>query len=264
MTKSTLKPIVVLSDAHGFYHSMSAVIMHAGLMDQELNWTGKNTILIQMGDIIDRGQDYKAIDALLDLMQKQAPKEKGKVIRLLGNHELEILKKNYFITSMPYWEILPFREKLIKDILADKIQAAWAARGFLFTHAGCLDNLLEVLKKDLPKKITPNACAKLLNKILKESVINDDYTHPIFYVSQTRGGINPFAGIFWADIEELLENHSACPFKQIVGHTMLPQILTSPDKKVLCVDVGMPRVFEGTFEYIRFKNNNYKKIKIEE
>lgn len=264
MAKSTLKPIMVLSDAHGFYHSLSAVLIHAGLIDPELNWTGKNTILIQMGDIIDRGQDHKAIDTLLDLMQIQAKKHNGQVVRLLGNHELEILKKNYFVTTMPYWEIQPFREKLIKDILSDKIQAAWAARGFLFTHAGCLDSLLEILKKDLPQKITPQSCAKLLNKILKESVEKDNYSHPIFYVSHVRGGLHPFAGIFWADINELFEGHSNCPFKQIVGHTMVPKVTISEDKKAICVDVGMPRVFEGTFEYIKFENSKYKIIKIEE
>ncbi len=264
MAKSTLKPLMVLSDAHGFYHSLSAVLIHAGLINPELNWTGKNTILIQMGDIIDRGQDHKAIDMLLDLMQMQAKKQRGQVIRLLGNHELEILRKNYFVTTMPYWEIESFRTKLIGDILSGKIQAAWAGRGTLFTHAGCCDELFNVLKKDLPSKVTPQSCAKLLNEILFDSVKRDDFTHPIFYISQTRGGINPFAGIFWADINELLEKHSACPFKQVVGHTMVPGILVSKDKKVVCVDVGMPRVFEGTFEYIKYKNTNYEIVKIEE
>ncbi len=264
MAKSTLKPLMILSDAHGFYHSLSAVLIHAGLIDPELNWTGKNTILIQMGDIIDRGQDHKAIDMLLDLLQMQAKRKKGQVVRLLGNHELEILKKNYFVTTMPYWEIEPFRTKLIGDILGGKIQAAWAGRGTLFTHAGCCDALFNVLKKDLPAKPTPQNCAKLLNEILLESVRKEDFSHPIFYISQTRGGINPFAGIFWADIDELMESHSLCPFKQVVGHTMVPKILISEDKKITCVDVGMPRVFEGTFEYIKYKNINYEIVKIEE
>lgn len=264
MAKSTLKSLMVLSDAHGFYHSLSAVLIHAGLIDPDLNWTGKNTILIQMGDIIDRGPDHKAIDILLNYLQIQAKKEKGQVVRLLGNHELEILKKNYFVTTMPYWEITPFREKLIKDILKGKIIAAWAARGFLFTHSGCTDALFKVLKKDLPAKITPQNMAKLLNKILIESVKKEDFSHPIFYVSKARGGLDPFAGIFWADLNELLLNHATCPFKQIVGHTMVPQIIISPDKKVIGVDVGMPRVFEGTFEYLKFKNNKYQIVKIEE
>lgn len=264
MAKSTLKPLMVLSDAHGFYHSLSAVLIHAGIMNPELKWTGKNTVLIQMGDIIDRGQDHKEIDLLLDLLQNQAKKEKGQVVRLLGNHELEILRRNYFVTSMPYWEILPFRTKLIQDILKGKIQAAWAGRGVLFTHAGCCNELFEILKKDLPQKVTPQSCAKLLNEILIESVKKDDFTHPIFYISQTRGGINPFAGIFWADINELLTSHDSCPFKQIVGHTMVPRIISSKDKKVLCVDVGMPRVFEGTFEYLVFKNSNCKIVKMKE
>lgn len=263
MVKSTLKPLMVLSDAHGFYHSLSAVLIHAGLIDPQLNWTGKNTILIQMGDIIDRGQDHRAIDLLLDLMQIQAKKSKGQVVRLLGNHELEILRGNYGITTMPYWEILPFREKLIKDILKDKVQAAWAGRGFLFTHAGCTNALFNTLKKELPAKITPQNCAKLLNNILKESVKNNNYSHPIFYVSKSRGGFHNFAGIFWADLNELIASHNVCPFKQIIGHTMVPKIVFSEDKKIIGVDVGMPRVFEGTFEYLKFKGTKYKIIKIE-
>lgn len=264
MAKSTLKPLMILSDAHGFYHSLSAVLIHAGIIDPDLNWTGKNTILIQMGDIIDRGQDYKAIDILLNYLQMQAKKERGQVVRLLGNHELEILKKNYCVTTMPYWEIKPFREKIIKDITEGKIQAAWAGRGFLFTHSGCTNALFNVLKKELPTKPTPQNLAKLLNKILLESVKKEDFSHPIFYVSESRGGIDPFAGIFWADLNELLLNHSDCPFKQVVGHTMVPNIISSMDKKIICVDVGMPRVFEGSFEYLKFKDNKYEVIKIEE
>lgn len=264
MAKSTLKPLMILSDAHGFYHSLSAVLIHAGIINPDLKWTGKDTIVIQLGDIIDRGQDYKAIDTLLNYLQIQAKKEKGQVVRLLGNHELEILKKNYFVTTMPYWEIKPFREKLIKDILAGKIQAAWAGRGFLFTHSGCIDPMFNFLKKDLPPKPTAQQTAKLLNKILIESAKKDDFSHPIFYVSRARGGIDPFAGIFWADLNELLLSHNACPFKQIVGHTMVPGILISPDKKIICADVGMTKVFEGNFEYIKFKNKKYQIIKIEE
>lgn len=262
MAKSTLKPIMVLSDAHGFYHSLSAVLIHAGLINPDLNWTGKNTVLIQLGDIIDRGHDYKAIDLILDYLQKESKKEKGKVVRLLGNHELEILKKNYFVTTMPYWEITSFREKLIKDILEGRVQAAWAGRGFLFTHSGCNNELFNVLKKDLPPKPTASQVAKLLNNILIESVKKEDFSHPIFYVSFSRGGLDPFAGIFWADLNELLVSHDACPFKQIFGHTMIPKILISPDKKIICADVGMPRVFEGEFEYIKFENNTYKIIKL--
>jgi hypothetical protein len=60
----------------------------AGLVNEKAQWSGGNTILVQTGDVLDRGPDSKKAMDLIMILQKQAPKQKGKVTSLLGNHEI--------------------------------------------------------------------------------------------------------------------------------------------------------------------------------
>jgi hypothetical protein len=258
-----MRPAVAAGDAHGQYHSFAAVLIHAGLMDAELNWTGGRTVFIQLGDILDRGPDPLQIDKLLDLLQPAARAAGGDIIRLIGNHELEILRKNYFITSLPHYQIEPFRTKLIQGILSGAWRAAYCRGGFLFTHAGVCDGLYETLKLELaPQKPTCANTAALINKIFKEAVNSGNYKHPIFNVSRRRGGADSFGGIFWEDLSALLAAHGGCPFRQIVGHTVVPRITVSDSRKITAVDADMKNVFAGGFEYLQIKGKNAKIIKI--
>jgi len=252
--KKQQKALVAIGDAHGDYHAFAAVLIDAGLMDAELNWTGGKTTLVQMGDILDRGQAPLQIDGLLDMLGAQAKKAGGRIVRLVGNHELEILRKNYFITSLPYFQIEPFRYKLIKGILSGAWQAAYGARGFLFTHAGVCDFLFTALKQEINKPApTITAYSAHINKVFKEAVKTGSYRHPIFNVSYIRGGSDQFGGIFWEDLSSLFANHQLCTFKQIVGHTAIPEVLMAPDERVIAIDVGMKKVFLGQFEYLNVK-----------
>jgi hypothetical protein len=263
MAAKTMRPAVAVGDAHGEYYSFAAVLIHAGLMDAELNWTGGRSIFIQLGDILDRGADPLQIDKLLDLLQPAARAAGGDIIRLVGNHELEILRKNYFITSLPHYQIGPFRAKIIQDILSGAWQAAYCRGGFLFTHAGVCDGLYEALKRELgPRKPTCANIAALINKIFRKAVSAGNYKHPIFNVSRRRGGADSFGGIFWEDLSALFAAHGNCPFRQGVGHTMVPQITVSESRRITAADTVMKNVFAGGFEYLEIKGRHAKIIKI--
>ena len=261
MAKQTLRTVAVIGDAHGDYHSLAAVLIHAGLLNAELEWTGGRTVLVQTGDILDRGTEPLHIDKLFDFLKPLARKAGGDVIRLTGNHELEILRRNYFITSLPYYQIEAFRAKLIDAVAKNVWQAAYACRGFLITHAGVCSELYAHLKQELaPAKATESMIAAHINKIFKEAVAAGNYKHPIFNVSARRGGSDAYGGIFWEDLSSLFSSHDGVPFKQIVGHSTVREITLAPGGKIVAVDVGMKRVFEGGFEYLRIKNS--KKIDI--
>lgn len=79
--------IVAIGDIHGDYEQYRAVMQMAGLIDDDGNWTGERTHLVQTGDIPDRGADsYKIIIELMAL-QKQARRAGGYIHLLIGNHE---------------------------------------------------------------------------------------------------------------------------------------------------------------------------------
>ena len=260
--KSAAKNIFIIGDIHGEYHGFAAALIDMKLMNPDLKWTGKRNVLVQIGDIIDRGLYPMQIDKLLDILQEEAPKSGGKVIRLIGNHELEIIKRNYSITSLPYFQVEDFRNKMIKQIKSGALQAAYAVRGFVITHAGINNDLYKFLEEEYPK-VTPAKIAKYINAIFKKAVLKEDYSNPIFNITYLRGGKSPYGGIFWEDLRFLNKHYKEVPFRQILGHTRLQANYQTKDGKLTAIDIGLARVLEGTYSYPVINTNKklvFKKV----
>ena len=79
--------IVAIGDLHGDHDVWFAIARAAGLIDRKGKWTGGKTVVVQLGDITDRGPDSRKIIQDLMRLQRAAPRRGGKVIVLVGNHE---------------------------------------------------------------------------------------------------------------------------------------------------------------------------------
>ena len=79
--------IVVVGDLHGAYDNFVMILKQTGLVDDLLQWKGGKTHLVQMGDILDRGDRARDIFDLLIRLEKDAKSAGGFVHVLIGNHE---------------------------------------------------------------------------------------------------------------------------------------------------------------------------------
>ncbi len=80
--------VVAVGDVHGAYPDFVAILERVGLIDANRQWSGGSVVLVQTGDVPDRGsQSRAALDLLIEL-EPQAAKQQGRVIALLGNHEV--------------------------------------------------------------------------------------------------------------------------------------------------------------------------------
>lgn len=80
--------IVAIGDVHGAAEAFASILTTAGLIDSNQRWVGGRSILVQTGDVTDRGAGTRrALDLLMSL-EKQAEKAGGRVHALLGNHEV--------------------------------------------------------------------------------------------------------------------------------------------------------------------------------
>ena len=87
LTGQSLARIIAIGDLHGDYEAFTSLLTQAGLIDHRGKWAGGDTILVQTGDVPDRGPDSLKITQHLQKLQKQARRRDGKVIALVGNHE---------------------------------------------------------------------------------------------------------------------------------------------------------------------------------
>jgi hypothetical protein len=85
--RTTVHRIVAVGDLHGDLAAWRAIAQAAGLTDSQGRWTGGETVLVQTGDVVDRGPDgLKIIEDLMRL-QREAGRSHGRVVALVGNHE---------------------------------------------------------------------------------------------------------------------------------------------------------------------------------
>jgi Calcineurin-like phosphoesterase len=99
----TPERLVAIGDVHGDFDDFCLILKRTGLMDDHSHWSGGNATLVQTGDLLDRGpKGREAMDLLMSL-EKEATANGGRVIPLLGNHEvMNILGDLRYVTPRSY------------------------------------------------------------------------------------------------------------------------------------------------------------------
>jgi hypothetical protein len=79
--------VVAVGDIHGAYQEFVTILTKAGLVDADLHWSGGQTHLVSVGDIVDRGAHSREILDLIMQLQEEAAAAGGQVHVTLANHE---------------------------------------------------------------------------------------------------------------------------------------------------------------------------------
>ena len=80
--------LVAIGDIHGALEAFTGILQTAGLIDATRRWSGRNTVLVQTGDVFDRGAGVRGALDLLMQIEDEARRTGGRVESLLGNHEM--------------------------------------------------------------------------------------------------------------------------------------------------------------------------------
>jgi metallophosphoesterase superfamily enzyme len=94
--------ILVLSDPHGDFESLYAVLKAQKVIGDDYQWTFGKKHLVIIGDIFDRGKDVLPIFWLIYKLEAEAKQMGGAVHFILGNHEEMILRGNLKYTEDKY------------------------------------------------------------------------------------------------------------------------------------------------------------------
>ncbi|KAH6560935.1 hypothetical protein BASA60_000157 [Batrachochytrium salamandrivorans] len=86
--------VVAIGDLHSDFKMSVKTLQMANIIDVNLNWIAGNTIVVQTGDVVDRGADTIKLYALLRALTDQAKEHGGRLIQLLGNHETMNMKED--------------------------------------------------------------------------------------------------------------------------------------------------------------------------
>ena len=127
--------IVAVGDVHGSYDGFVRILRAAGVVDGRDRWIGGATHLVQTGDVLDRGAESRKVMDLLRRLERDAPKKKGRVVALIGNHETMRLggaaaghpPGQGFLRDINGAEVEAFRTARSTE-LRDAVRAQWVAQ----------------------------------------------------------------------------------------------------------------------------------------
>jgi hypothetical protein len=85
---STPNRVVAVGDVHGAYERFVKILQAAQLIDNKQKWIGRGAVLVQTGDVVDRGPDGRRVLDLLRRLEGEAQRAGGRVLALVGNHEV--------------------------------------------------------------------------------------------------------------------------------------------------------------------------------
>ena len=256
---------IVVGDIHGELDGLKEILNHAGLIDYHDNWSGYDSMLIQTGDVIDRGPYSLECVELLRKLQTEAISAEGAVVRLCGNHELMLIQG--------YFDYINFSDpgalagELKEEIAHGKVLAAYSDGVRLFTHAGLRSAIRNVLVTDImpDKPVHKNdidlpQLSDHINNIFRDLVKKDALDrHPIFHVGPERGGADPIGGIFWCDFSKISPSMEAWWIPQIFGHTPTRSnsVKSAHGLKLIDIDAGMCRVYGGARVYLEITEDGH-------
>jgi hypothetical protein len=80
--------VMAIGDLHGDLDVTRRALRLAGAIGPDDHWIGGALVVVQTGDVIDRGDDDRAVLDLLERLRGEAVRAGGALIALCGNHEM--------------------------------------------------------------------------------------------------------------------------------------------------------------------------------
>jgi len=238
--------IVAIGDLHGDLDGTMQILRMTKLINSTNNWIGGECILVQTGDIVDRGPYAFDIYELFKKLEAEATIQGGQVIQLLGNHEVMNMQDDWrYVTDEDIHRFGGPEERKtafssegeLGQYLRTRNITAWVD-GNVFFHGGAT---FTWAKEGIEKMNSRTKKALKAENSGKKEALFDGYG-PLWY----RGyAVEPEKGKICKDLRSALKAMNAK--RMIIGHT--PQqngrILPRCNNMVFVIDVGISRVYGG-------------------
>ncbi|MDC0254270.1 metallophosphoesterase [Bacteriovoracales bacterium] len=264
-----LPPIVAIGDLHGDYSQALKLLKKAEIIDDQSRWIGGDTILVQLGDQIDRGAGDKQIIDLFEHLKNEAPKFGGMVHSLIGNHEAMNVDGNfkYVFPDKAFYDFEDFSSTAPKNYVV-KYSAYQQGRFHAFFPGGHYAKILSNRKAIL--KLGPYIFVHggVVPKYAKLGIdqLNQQISYWMKGITKRPSWISDSKGPLWARYYSKKTNSSHCKMLKkslkilkakimFVAHTVQRNgINTACDGRVVRTDTGISSYYGGKKQAVRIQN----------
>jgi hypothetical protein len=271
--------IVAIGDLHGDLAATRNALRLGGVIDEQNQWVGGTTVIVQTGDQLDRGDDEFEILDLLDALTVQARAAGGAVHVLNGNHELMNVKQDLrYVTLGGFLDFLPtpvtdpetVDPQIVVDAVHERLRVCRPGHSFamrlldrnvitivgdtVFVHGGVLPHVVDYGIERLNQET--------------RAWIRKDRQYPPDILLASDGPVWSRHYSDDPDIEDcrLLEDvlGDLGARRMVVGHTVSREgISPACEDKVWRIDVGLARHYGGSPAVLELQNGRARVIEEE-
>ena len=234
--------VVVIADIHGDVEALKETLLLGNLTDREGRWVGGTDILVQLGDLVDRGAWSDKCVELIFALAEEASLVGGEVVTLIGNHELLNMQGALeYVSQEEMNRIGEARNTLFSPSgylgrqIVQRSRTVYVNGATLFVHAGITPADAALGETTLNEKVR-----RLLgNKSFDDEIFGDagPFWTRHLTISAQEGDCGPVAEVLSA--VSRAENRRIKHI--IVGHTIQrnQQITRFCDGRLIAADIGM-------------------------
>jgi hypothetical protein len=270
----TPRRIVAVGDLHGDLAAARAALQLAGAVDGRDRWQGGGLVIVQTGDLLDRGDDDIALIEYLNRQDQAARAHGGRVIVLNGNHELMNVDGDLrYVTPGGF---LACRERffaLASGAPRDPLDRAPRALAFapggplarrlaqhdlavvlgdtVFVHGGLLP---WHVRYGVDRLNHEQSAWMRGERPAPENVLHGDDS-PVWFRGYSSG--EPSVEMCGMAREAL---HALGARRMVVGHSQQKRINSACDATVWRIDVGMARAFGGPVEVLEITPGHVRPV----
>ena len=249
-----VKRIVAIGDIHGDYEVLIYVLKRLNIINDNLNWIAGNTYLVQLGDIVDgkarignwKGDNEIAIIQFLLFLDNQARAYHGRVITLIGNHEIMNILGNFSYAGNNGFRHMGgeegrmnffnskyslFHKYALKSDLVVKI-GDW-----IFCHAGFTEKKSSIYTIPFVNNQFKLFVQNKLNKSAREKFIRMTIGENGILTYRGYGDNNPTCNKFYSAVKNLDGKFL------VIGHTTQNYINSQCKNRLWRIDTAMSRSF---------------------
>lgn len=269
--------VVAIGDLHGDLAATRAALELGGVLADGDRWSGGRTVVVQTGDVLDRGDEERAILELLERVDQQARAVGGRIHVLNGNHELmNVAGDLRYVTPGGFQDFATVAKPAADDELLPGAPEHWRPRvaafrpggpyarkladhpvvlqigPTLFAHGGIrADHVRYGLER-----INRESRAWLIGKSLRGRRLVARRDSPVW--ERTWSG--PAEQVSCRGLAQMLKLARAD--RLVVGHTPQEKGITSAcDKRVWRIDVGLASFYQGPMEVLEITADGVKPLR---
>lgn len=250
-------PIIAIGDLHADLESSKKAFQVAGVLNEKGEWIQDNIIVVQTGDLTDRGADGQEVLVWIQKLEKEAKKHNSEFHVLIGNHEAMNVQGDWRYVSTEDIESFGGLEARKKVFAPGGYWSDWILshdavvniQGNIFVHGGVSIDFAQD-----PKELSFDVQSALRTRQYLDPVLG--VSGPLWY----RG--------YWMKKEDVACYEADLVLKKMQAKRMVMGHTTQPDGKVhsrcngklIVIDTGISKHYGENVAAVRIDEHGVTAI----